>query len=124
MTPFQMVAFCLCTASFCFLAMLLAMRMAYKPESKESHDCPQIPLGSLVRHRDGFFAQARVIDYSGPNWANPDMFDSCRKTVLDICSYLKKYQMKEVFDKCKWLFSQFSVEETYSETKQVELTGS
>jgi len=65
-TPFQMVAFCLCSASCCFLAMMVAMRVAYKPESTEPGDCPQIPLGSLVRHRDGFFAQARVIDYSGP----------------------------------------------------------
>jgi len=61
-----MVAFCVCTGLTSFLAMLLAMKVAYKPESQESRDCPQIPLGSLVRHRDGFFAQARVIDYSGP----------------------------------------------------------
>lgn len=66
MSPLQMVAFCVCSASFCFLAMMIAMRMAYKPESQQAEDCPQIPLGSLVRHRDGFFAQARVIDYSGP----------------------------------------------------------
>lgn len=171
MTPFQMVAFCLCSASCCFLAMMVAMRVAYKPESNGhferiraqcSRDLdiwaavalsfesfvatePTVPKSREVSGIDEEMAdlveqhlaevyrlRARKLKYlvglgiskTGPNWANPDMFDSCRKTVLDICSYLKKYQMKEVFDKCKWLFSRFLVEETYSETKQFELTGS